>query len=153
MATNGTPESSANGHELKNKSVFTTGDVAKICKVSQQTVIRCFDSGELKGFKVPGSRFRRIPKAALETFMTDYGIPMEYLTGGAIDTSSPESAATETTSNGTIPEEPDIEVIEGRDELVILGKLVALMKTKRGETFEVIVRKKAPKSNGRDVTA
>jgi excisionase family DNA binding protein len=44
------------------KTVFTTGEAAEICKVSQQTIIRCFDSGRLKGFRVPGSRFRRIPR-------------------------------------------------------------------------------------------
>lgn len=44
------------------KSVFTTGEAAKICKVSQQTIIRCFDNGQLKGFRVPGSKFRRIPR-------------------------------------------------------------------------------------------
>ena len=38
------------------KTVFTTGEAAKICKVSQQTIIRCFDNGQLKGFRVPGSR-------------------------------------------------------------------------------------------------
>ena len=47
------------------KTVFTTGEAAKICKVSQQTIIRCFDSGQLKGFRVPGSRFRRIPRMSL----------------------------------------------------------------------------------------
>ena len=36
------------------KTVFTTGEAAKICKVSQQTIIRCFDNGQLKGFRVPG---------------------------------------------------------------------------------------------------
>ena len=46
------------------KTVFTTGEAAEICKVSQQTIIRCFDSGQLKGFRVPGSRFRRIPRDA-----------------------------------------------------------------------------------------
>ena len=45
------------------KTVFTTGEAAKICKVSQQTIIRCFDNGQLKGFRVPGSsKFRRIPR-------------------------------------------------------------------------------------------
>ena len=48
------------------KTVFTTGEAAKICKVSQQTIIRCFDNGQLKGFRVPGSRFRRIPREARE---------------------------------------------------------------------------------------
>jgi excisionase family DNA binding protein len=56
------------------KTVFTTGEAAKICKVSQQTIIRCFDSGQLKGFRVPGSRFRRIPRDVLYRFMKENGI-------------------------------------------------------------------------------
>ncbi|HEY4235094.1 MAG TPA: response regulator [Lacipirellulaceae bacterium] len=64
------------------KTVFTTGEAAKICKVSQQTIIRCFDSGQLKGFRVPGSRFRRIPRDQLYAFMRDNGIPTEALDSG-----------------------------------------------------------------------
>jgi two-component system, OmpR family, response regulator RpaA len=64
------------------KTVFTTGEAAKICKVSQQTIIRCFDSGQLKGFRVPGSRFRRIPRDQLYTFMRDNGIPTDALDSG-----------------------------------------------------------------------
>ncbi len=68
--------------DFRNKSVFTTGEVADICKVSQQTVIRCFDSGRLTGFRVPGSRFRRIPRDALLTFMKTNGIPLDHLESG-----------------------------------------------------------------------
>ena len=64
------------------KTVFTTGEAAKICKVSQQTIIRCFDSGQLKGFRVPGSRFRRIPRDQLFSFMQDNGIPTDALESG-----------------------------------------------------------------------
>ena len=64
------------------KTVFTTGEAAKICKVSQQTIIRCFDSGQLKGFRVPGSRFRRIPRKDLFSFMKVNGIPIDALGGG-----------------------------------------------------------------------
>ena len=64
------------------KSVFTTGEAAEVCKVSQQTIIRCFDSGRLKGFRVPGSRFRRIPREALVAFMKDNGIPPDSLDNG-----------------------------------------------------------------------
>ncbi len=64
------------------KTVYTTGEAAKICKVSQQTIIRCFDSGQLKGFRVPGSRFRRIPRDQLFSFMKDNGIPTEALESG-----------------------------------------------------------------------
>ncbi len=61
------------------KTVYTTGEAAKICKVSQQTIIRCFDTGQLKGFRVPGSRFRRIPREQLFIFMRENNIPTDAL--------------------------------------------------------------------------
>ena len=61
------------------KTVYTTGEAAKICKVSQQTIIRCFDTGQLKGFRVPGSRFRRIPRDQLIIFMRENNIPTDAL--------------------------------------------------------------------------
>ncbi|MFP6753040.1 MAG: response regulator [Pirellulaceae bacterium] len=64
------------------KTVFTTGEAAKICKVSQQTIIRCFDNGSLKGFRVPGSRFRRIPRDQLYSFMKENKIPTDALESG-----------------------------------------------------------------------
>jgi excisionase family DNA binding protein len=67
---------------MSKKDVFTTGEAAKICKVSQQTIIRCFDNGSLKGFRVPGSRFRRIPRDKLLSFMNDNGIPTDVLDSG-----------------------------------------------------------------------
>jgi excisionase family DNA binding protein len=76
------------------QTVFTTGQVAKICKVSQQTIIRCFDNGTLKGFKVPGgSKHRRIPRASLEKFMKENGIPLGYLTGESIVEESTDEGA------------------------------------------------------------
>jgi excisionase family DNA binding protein len=65
--------------DLSRKQVFTTGEAAELCKVSQQTIIRCFDSGRLTGFRVPGSRFRRIPRAELVRFMRANDIPTELL--------------------------------------------------------------------------
>ena len=67
---------------MTTKTVFTTGEAAKICKVSQQTIIRCFDNGSLKGFRVPGSRFRRIPRDQLYSFMKENGIPTDALESG-----------------------------------------------------------------------
>ncbi len=64
-------------NDWADKKVFTTGEAAKVCKVSQQTIIRCFDSGRLNGFRVPGSRFRRIPREELIRFMRDNDIPLE----------------------------------------------------------------------------
>lgn len=67
---------------MTTKTVFTTGEAARICKVSQQTIIRCFDNGTLKGFRVPGSRFRRIPRDLLFQFMKENGIPTDALESG-----------------------------------------------------------------------
>ena len=63
----------------KMKSLFTTGEAAEVCNISQQTIIRCFDSGRLDGFRIPGSRFRRIPRDNLIKFMRDNGIPLDNL--------------------------------------------------------------------------
>ena len=63
------------------KHVFSTGDAAAICKISQQTIIRCFDSGKLEGFRVPGSRFRRIPRESLIKFMRENDIPLDLIEG------------------------------------------------------------------------
>ena len=64
------------------KDLFTTGEAADICRVSQQTIIRCFDTGRLEGFRVPGSKFRRIPRASLIKFMKDNNIPLDNLDSG-----------------------------------------------------------------------
>jgi excisionase family DNA binding protein len=73
----------SNEDKVANKQVFTTGEAAKICNVSQQTIIRCFDSGRLSGFKVPGSRFRRIPRPELVRFMQQNGMDMHRLDTGS----------------------------------------------------------------------
>jgi len=64
------------------KDLFTTGEAAEVCRVSQQTIIRCFDSGRLEGFRVPGSRFRRIPRQSLVKFMRDNKIPLDAIESG-----------------------------------------------------------------------
>ncbi len=65
-----------------DKKIFTTGEAAEVCKVSQQTIIRCFDSGRLSGFRVPGSKFRRIPRDELVRFMQQNGIPVTTIEDG-----------------------------------------------------------------------
>jgi len=77
MAKNNTSQTS-----WVDKQVFTTGEAAEICKVSQQTIIRCFDNGRLQGFRVPGSRFRRIPRSELLRFMKANDIPIDNLESG-----------------------------------------------------------------------
>ncbi|MHC4159640.1 MAG: response regulator [Planctomycetota bacterium] len=64
------------------KDLFTTGEAAEVCQVSQQTIIRCFDAGRLEGFRVPGSKFRRIPRQSLVKFMRDNNIPLDNIDSG-----------------------------------------------------------------------
>jgi len=66
----------------KIKELYTTGEAAKICNVSQQTIIRCFDAGRLDGFRIPGSKFRRIPRQSLIKFMKENDIPLKALETG-----------------------------------------------------------------------
>lgn len=62
---------------------FTTGEVAKICKVAPRTVAKWFDSGRLKGWRVPGTQDRRIPREALALFLKQNGMPADALEGPA----------------------------------------------------------------------
>lgn len=59
----------------KGKNVLTTGDVAKICNVAPRTVSKWFDSGQLKGYRIPGSKDRRIPVSELVRFMKTHNMP------------------------------------------------------------------------------
>lgn len=78
--TDASDGASGSSEHLADKRIFTTGEAAALCKVSQQTIIRCFDAGRLTGFRVPGSKFRRIPRDELIRFMRASGIPTDALT-------------------------------------------------------------------------
>lgn len=66
----------------KRKDVLTTGQVAQICKVAPRTVTKWFDSGQLKGYRIPGSKDRRIPTTELIRFMKIHDMPTDELEMG-----------------------------------------------------------------------
>jgi len=68
-------------HKLKD--VLTTGEVARICNVAPRTVSKWFDSGTLTGYRIPGSKDRRIPLSQLIKFMKHHGMPLNGLMTGA----------------------------------------------------------------------
>jgi excisionase family DNA binding protein len=68
----------------KGKNVLTTGDVARICNVAPRTVSKWFDSGQLKGYRIPGSKDRRIPVSELARFMKVHNMPATMLPAGKI---------------------------------------------------------------------
>jgi len=68
----------------KGKNVLTTGDVARICNVAPRTVSKWFDSGQLKGYRIPGSKDRRIPVSELIRFMKAHNMPATIFPVGKI---------------------------------------------------------------------
>jgi excisionase family DNA binding protein len=61
----------------RNRDVLTTGEVARICKVAPRTVTKWFDSGQLHGYRIPGSKDRRIPVNQLVRFMRQNNMPLD----------------------------------------------------------------------------
>src|SRR3954447_5296718 len=79
MSTSSTNHSAS----AKVKDVLTTGEVAKICSVAPRTVSKWFDSGALHGYRIPGSKDRRIPLNQLIRFMKQHGMPLNGLMTGS----------------------------------------------------------------------
>ena len=67
----------------RQKDILTTGEVAKICNVAPRTVSKWFDSGQLRGYRIPGSKDRRIPLNSLVRFMKAHSIPLDGLQSGS----------------------------------------------------------------------
>lgn len=72
--------------------VFTTGQAAKICKVAPRTICKWFDSGRLRGYRIPGSQDRRIPREYLIKFLKEHGMP-ELAAEVPVDEVKPQAAA------------------------------------------------------------
>lgn len=60
---------------MRDKSVFTTFEAAKLCHVSPLSIINWVNAGRLPAFRTPGGH-RRIRKEDLVRFMRDTGIPL-----------------------------------------------------------------------------
>jgi len=72
------------------KTIFTTDQVAKICKVAPRTVNKWFDSGRLRGYRIPGTQDRRIPREHLIRFLKEHGMPLGELEESTETPSPPE---------------------------------------------------------------
>jgi two-component system, OmpR family, response regulator RpaA len=56
------------------RETFTTGQVAKMIHVHTRTVAKWMDQGKLRGYRMPGSQARRVPREALLAFLNEYGL-------------------------------------------------------------------------------
>lgn len=59
----------------RKRDVFTTGQAAALARVAPRTISKWFDSGRLKGYRLAGSKDRRIPRQALIDFFLANGMP------------------------------------------------------------------------------
>ena len=66
----------------ERKDILTTGQVARICRVAPRTVSKWVDTGKLRGYRIPGSRDRRIPAEQLAAFLRAHNMPLDELEGG-----------------------------------------------------------------------
>ena len=69
---------------MRKKDVLTTGQVAQICNVAPRTVTKWFDTGQLGGYRIPGSKDRRIPLNELTRFMKAHDIPIDNIQKGKL---------------------------------------------------------------------
>jgi len=51
---------------MKNDKLLTVYEAAALLGVSPATIRRAIDKGKLAGFRIPGSKHRRISRAAVE---------------------------------------------------------------------------------------
>ncbi len=57
------------------KTYLSVSEAAAILELSQATIRRLYDDGELKGFRLPGGEYRRIMSASVVDFQKRHGIP------------------------------------------------------------------------------
>lgn len=57
------------------QETFTTGEVAKLLHVAPRTCTKWIDSGALQGWRIPGSKQRRVHASAIVRFAREHGMP------------------------------------------------------------------------------
>jgi len=57
------------------KEIFTTGQVARVCGVSPDTVVAWIEDKILPCFRLPRGRDRRVTREDLEAFLEEQGMP------------------------------------------------------------------------------
>ena len=60
----------------KGDKVLSSGEVAQICHVAPRTAQKWIDEGLLKGYRIPGSRDRRVPVDEMVRFLKKHNMPL-----------------------------------------------------------------------------
>lgn len=56
------------------QNLYTLGQVAKMFAVGPRTATKWFDTGILKGYRIPGSQDRRVPAKSIIAFIKNEGL-------------------------------------------------------------------------------
>ncbi|MBY0229438.1 MAG: TIGR02996 domain-containing protein [Gemmataceae bacterium] len=56
--------------------VFTTGQIAKMMNAAARKMGKWFDTGKLRGYRIPGSQDRRLPREQFIRFMRENRMPL-----------------------------------------------------------------------------
>lgn len=78
--------------------VHTTWTAGKILGINPGTVARLMDAGQIKGYRIPGSKVRRIPREALRRYCEATGRPTDWDRSASVDATS----NTRNTGNGNV---------------------------------------------------
>lgn len=54
--------------------VYTVQQAAKFCNLAPRTISKLFDAGKIKGYRIPGTRVRKIPHEYLIQYFRENGI-------------------------------------------------------------------------------
>ena len=109
---------------MGRKKVFTTGQVAKICNVTTQTVTKWIDTERLPGYRIPGSRARRVTRENLKKFVESHNVPTDYFSRekyGALVVSRTEALAGEVAA--ALSDVAEF-VVKGAADLLSAGLLI-----------------------------
>ena len=58
------------------KTIYTTGEAAKLCHVNLRTIVRWIERGDLQAYQLPGRGDKRILREHLQAFMTAHHMPL-----------------------------------------------------------------------------
>lgn len=56
--------------------VLSVGQAARLVGLSPRTVRKWLDTGLISGYRVPGSKHRRVERKVLLKFAEEYGVPI-----------------------------------------------------------------------------
>lgn len=62
--------------QIARKTVFSTGQIARMLNVAPRTVTKWFDKKMMDGYRIPGSTDRRVTAVALLSFLRSNGLPI-----------------------------------------------------------------------------